>query len=239
MGTVVAPRITTRGLLVDLDASTPRSAVNGETGWKNLVDGGGVRTNTIFGSPDITTLGGVRTWRFADTTQYFEANLLGANNQPYLDATVEAWIYPEDEVSAGDRGTIARINGNQSLYMSWNKTNRKLSTYWYSHATNGYHETGAAMDRDKWHHVCSVHRYSQDLCDQYTDGVKTVASGTQADSTVYGAESTGQAVEVGMESSGRQFSGGICILRVYNVALTDEEVFGNYNAMKYRFGINV
>ena len=196
MGTVVAPRITTRGLLVDLDASTPRSAVNGETGWKNLVDGGGVRTNTIFGSPDITTLGGVRTWRFTGTTQYFEANLLGANNQPYLDATVEAWIYPEDEVSAGDRGTIARINGNQSLYMGWNKTNRKLSTYWYSHAT-------------------------------------------QADSTVYGAESTGQAVEIGMESSGRQFSGGICILRVYNVALTDEEVFGNYNAMKYRFGINV
>jgi hypothetical protein len=231
----VGPHIVTRGLLVDLDASAPRSAPNQSSGWDNLVDGGGVKTNSSFGSPTLATLGGVRTWRFTTTSQYFESNLLGANNQPYLDATVEAWIYPEDEVSSGDRGTITRINGNQSLYMSWNKSSRKLSTYWYSHANNGYHETGAAMDRDQWHHICSVHRYDEDLCDQYTNGTKTTASPTQADSTVYGAESTGQAVEIGMEGTSRQFAGGICILRIYNVALTDKEVLNNYNAMKHRF----
>ena len=231
------PDLVTRGLLVDLDAGAPRSAPNSDSGWGNLVDGGGVRTNPKTGSPSLTTLGGARTWRFTDTSQYFEANLLGANNQPYLDSTLEAWIYPEDEVSAGDRGTIARLNGNQSLYMSWNKSNRKLSTYWYSHATNGYHETGAAMARDQWHHVCSVHRYEQDLCDQYTDGVKTTASGTQADSTTYGSVNPGQSVEIGMESTDRQFSGGICILRIYNVALTDKEVLNNYNVFKNRFGL--
>ena len=231
----VGPKIVTRGLLVDLDASAPRSAPNQSSGWDNLVDGGGVKTNAKTGSPLLTTLGGVKTWRFTADGQFFESNLLGTDNQPYLDATVEAWIYPEEELTVGDRGTVLRLNGNRSLYMSWNKSNRKLSTYWYSHATNGYWETGAAMARNEWHHMCSVHRYSQDLCDQYTDGVKTTASPTQADSTTYSSVNPGQAVEVGRENSGRQFAGGIYILRIYDIALTDKEVLNNYNAMKHRF----
>ena len=128
----VGPHIVTRGLLVDLDATAPRSAPDSTSGWDNLVDGGGVKTNAKTGSPSLTTLGGVRTWRFTADGQFFESNLLGANNQPYLDATVEAWIYPEDEITSGDRGTILRLNGNQSLYMSWNKSNLKLSTYYRS-----------------------------------------------------------------------------------------------------------
>lgn len=223
-------------LLVNLDASSIRSAPDSSSGWTNLVDGGGDKVNTKYGSPSLTTLGGVRTWRFTGTNQYFENNLLGSNNQPYLDATIEAWIYPETEVSSGDRGTILRVNGNQALYMSWNKSNRKLSTYWYSHATNGYHETGAAMARDEWHHVCSVHRYSSDSVDQYTDGTKTTATGTQADSTNYSTESTGTSFEVGMESSGRQFAGGICVVRLYNRALSDNEIIQNYNTLCGRFG---
>ena len=238
MGIFRGPKlIIDHSLLVNLDASAPRSAPDSSSGWTNIVDGGGsTQTNAKTGSPSLTTLGGVRTWRFTADGQYFESNLVGASNQPYLNATVEAWIYPEDEVTSGDRGTVLRLNGNRSLYMSWNKSNRKLSTYWYSHATNGYHETGAAMERNQWHHICSVHRYSSDLVDQYTNGVKTTATGTQADSTTYSSVNPGQAVEIGRESSGRQFAGGICIVRIYNRALSDAEVINNYNALCPRFG---
>lgn len=229
--------IHTDGLLVCLDASSHKSAPDSSSGWKNIIDGGGsTRINAKSGSPSLTTLGGVRTWRFTGTNQFFESALVGTGNQPYLDATIEAWIYPETEVSSGDRGTILRLNGNRSLYMSWNKSNRKLSTYWYSHSNSGYHESGAAMARDEWHHVCSVHRYSQDLVDQYTDGTKTTSSGTQADSTTYSSVNPGQNVEIGMESVGRQFAGGICILRIYNTALTDAQIIQNYNAVCTRFG---
>ena len=51
---------------------------------------------------------------------------------------------------------------------------------------------------------------------------KTTATGTQADSTTYASVSTGTGVEIGMESTGRQFAGGIAIFRVYNTALTDD-----------------
>lgn len=223
-------------LLVNLDATNIKSAPNASSGWKNLVDGGGVRVNNKVGSPSLTTLGGVTTWRFTAASQYFESALLGTDNQPYLDVTLEAWIYPETEVETGDRGTIMRVTGTNSLYMSFNKSNRKLSTYWYSHTNNGYHESGAAMDRDEWHHVCSVHRYNDDLLDQYTDGVKTTSTGTQADSTNYATEKTGANIEVGMENTARQFSGGICLIKVYNRALSDDEVIQNYNSVCHRFG---
>lgn len=237
MGQHRGPLVVREGLIVNLDASSFRSAPDSSSGWTNLGYGlGSTNVNAKTGSPSLTTLGGVRTWRFTASSQYFESNLIGTDNQPALEATVEAWIYPETEVTSGDRGTIVRVNGNQSLYMSWNKSNLKLSTYWYSHATDGYHETGAAMTRNAWHHVCQVHKYSDNACYQYTNMTKTTASGTRADSADYGSESTGQAVEVGMESSGRQFAGGICIVRVYNRALTDSEVIQNYNAVCQRFG---
>ena len=39
-----------------------------------------------------------------------------------------------------------------------------------------------------------------------------------------------------MESTGRQFAGGIAIFRVYNTALTDAQVIQNYNAVCGKFG---
>ena len=66
--------------------------------------------------------------------------------------------------------------------------------------------------------------------------VKTTATGTQADSTSYDSVRAGQNIEIGMESTGRQFAGGIAIFRVYNTALTDAQVIQNYNAVCSKFG---
>ena len=234
MGTHGGPNIIMDGLLVCLDTTSTISAPNAESNWTNILQPrSSIARN---GSPDLTDIDGVRTWEFTAINQWFESNILGTDDQPYLNATLEAWIYPKANVSSGDRGTIARINGNHSLYMSFNKSNRKLSTYWYTHATNGYHETGAAMADDEWHHICSVHNYDDDNCYQYTNMVKTTATGTQADSTTYASVSTGTGVEIGMESTGRQFAGGIAIFRVYNTALTDAQVIQNYYAVCGKFG---
>tara|TARA_R110002050_G_scaffold299396_1_gene464829 strand:+ start:583 stop:1308 length:726 start_codon:yes stop_codon:yes gene_type:complete len=234
MGTYGGPHIIMDGLLACLDTTSTISAPDASSNWTSMIQPrSSIARN---GSPDLTDIDGVRTWEFTAINQWFESSILGADNQPYLDATLEAWIYPKANVSSGDRGTIARINGNRSLYMSFNKSNRKLSTYWYSHATNGYHETGAAMADDEWHHVCSVHNYDDDNCYQYTNMVKTTATGTQADSTTYASVNPGQNIEIGMESTGRQFAGGIAIFRVYNTALTDAQVIQNYNAVCSKFG---
>jgi len=210
------------GLVLSLDAANYKS-VSDTSVWRNTVNQRGLSKS---GSPTITTLGGATTFRFSASGQYFESTGLDADLTET--ATVECWIYPENEVTSGDRGTILRINGSSSLYVSWNKSNRKLSNYWYGHTPAGYHETGPAMDRNRWHHICSV--WDGSTLHQYTNMNKTTTS-------VTGSSGTGTAVEIGMESSGRQFSGGIAVMKIYNRALSEEEVERNFNALRSRFGL--
>jgi hypothetical protein len=42
---------------------------------------------------------------------------------------------------------------------------------------------------------------------------------------------------IGREGSSRQFSGGIAIIRIYNRALNNYEVYENFQAQRGRFGI--
>jgi len=218
--------IVTNGLVFYVDAMNPRSTSNSSF-W---IDVSGYNTIlTKNGSPSLTTLGGAQCYRFTATGQSFTGTLLGP--QPTTDMTIETWIYPENEVSAGDRGTLLLLTGGSGGYMSWNKSTRAMSNYWYSHPAEGYWETGAAVSRNTWNSFTAVWNFSAGAIYQFTNNVKTTGTTTQ------GNAATGNSINIGQESSDRQFAGGIAFMRVYNRALTDSEVNQNYNAVRGRFGI--
>jgi len=191
-----------------------------ESQWYDISGNG--RNATKSGSPTLTTLGGAKCWNFTSTGQFFDYN----NSFSNLTAcTLEAWIYPaSSEVSVGDRGTI--IQGN--IYMSWNKSNRRLSTYWYSTNNQGYHEPTLQMNREEWYHLITVWTGTQLL--QYIDG--------KLERTVNTTISNGyiNRIRIAQESSGRQFAGGIAMVKMYSDALTESEVQTNYNSYRNRFG---
>jgi len=85
------------------------------------------------------------------------------------------------------------------------------------------------MARDQWHHIVGVWDGSE--LRQWTDGVKTTVTGVTTSAT----NLTG--VEIGEEGVSRQFSGGIAQARIYNRALTDQEVLDNFNATRGIFGV--
>jgi hypothetical protein len=115
--------------------------------------------------------------------------------------------------------------------MSWEKSSGLLSSYWYSHSPEGYHETVGSTSRSTWNHWVAAWDYNSGRIFQYKNGLTSGNAATQGDAT------PGQNITIGRESEGRQFSGGIAVVRIYNRALSGDEVFQNFTAEKNRFGI--
>ena len=218
------PRITTRNLLLALDAGDVNSYPGSGAVWSDI-SGNGFYAD-ILGSPVNTTLGGAKCFNLTTLGDRF---VIRFGTAQYMNSlTLEAWIYPAaSEISGGDRGCIFQGHA----YLSWNKGNQQLSNYWYATTNQGYHEPGVTMDRERWHHLASVWDRGTNTLKQYVNGalVNTVATYATAGYIHYDGN-------VGWEGDGRQFAGGISALRVYNSALSGEEVLANYNAQKNRHG---
>lgn len=222
-----SPSIVTSGLIFYIDAANPRSAQAGSGVWNDV---SGYNTVTYMGgSPSLTILGGAACYRFTATGQKFTGTLLGP--QPTTDMTIECCVYPEAEVQADDRGCMFLLSGASAAYMSWNKSSAQLSNYWYNHPSEGYWESGAAVSRNTWCSFTAVWNNSTSSCYQYTNGTKTTAGPT------VGNAAPGANITIGQEGAGRQFAGGMALMRVYNRALSDTEVAQNFNALRGRYGV--
>lgn len=225
MGIAGGPDIIQDGLALVLDAADRNSYPGSGTTWYSLE--GKNRFATIYGTPSFTNVKGVRCFLLNDIGDRFVVSMGTAQTTNNL--TMEAWIHPSGtEISAGDRGCI--IQG--FAYLSWNKSNQKISNYWYSASPSGYHEPTDGMSRENWHNLVSVWNSSTSQLYQYIDGILVNTINTVATSGYYD-----EALNIGWEGDSRQFAGGISIIKIHNSALNNTEVLQNYNALKSRFNL--
>lgn len=225
-----SPKVTKDGLVLYLDAANPKSYPGTGDYWYDLSGFGTVLTRSTTNLV-TSNMGGAIAFNFDTYGENFTGTLLGT--APSTNCTIEAWIYPAaSELQIDDRGCIVLLYGINGLYMSWNKSNQKLSSYWYGHPNEGYHENAAASNRSVWNHWASVWDYNAGVLRQYTNGIKA-----STDASTQGNASSGNVLVIGQESTSRQFSGGISIIRIYNTALTTSQVVQNYNATKSRFNL--
>ena len=225
MAILTRNNIVTNGLVIYLDAANPLSYSGTGTTWRDL--SGNNSNATIVGGAQLGILSEAPAFILDSDGKYFNVTF-GNNKSLSTNATLEAWIHPAtNEITAGDRGTIMM---NQ-IYLSWNKSNNKISSYWYGKTPSGYHEPTNGVTRNRWHHFVSIWDYSLSKFYQIVNGelVKEV--------NVSGIGVTVNSLNMGRESSSRQFSGGFGVMRVYDKALTQQEVLQNYNATKVRFGL--
>jgi len=224
--------IVREGLQLHYDVNNYYSWPNGGSVWNNLA--ASHSTLGINGGMTTSTFNGVKGWNMNADGAFLSGTYEGV--QPVGMSTFEAWIYPgASEVTSGDRGTVILLYGGAcSQYMSWNKSNQYLSTYWYCSDNNGYHETNGPTSRKAWSHWCTVWDSRAGRLYQYVNGVASnvtvgIASTTNSSSTA------ATAISIGREGSSRQFSGSIAEARVYNRALTPSEVMQNFLAGKQKY----
>lgn len=220
--------IVDEGLILYYDAAN-YSSYSGGTIWRNMIGSGS--DLTLSNSLTTATVGGRTAMNFDVSGKVAGATGISAAFGT-KSATFEVWLYPAaSELTVGDRGTVILINGGSGQYMSWEKSSGLLSSYWYSHSPEGYHETVGTTSRSTWNHWVSSWDYNSGRIFQYKNGLTSGNAATQGDAT------PGQNITIGRESVDRQFSGGIAIVRIYNRSLSPHEVYQNFIAEKNRFGI--
>lgn len=219
--------IITNGLIGYYDAANVNSYSGSGTTWTDLSSKG--NNLTIYGSPAWTTVGGAKAFNLTADGHYMQGN--GMVGFPTLQVTLEAWIYPgAGEITSGDRGTIILARDGSACYMSLTKDTVKQSNYWYGHNPEGYHEVTPSVSRQSWHHFGAIWdnaNFHQWVDGKYYGKVFNVTGTSPSNSTW----------QIGRESSGRQFSGAISAVRIYDRALAGAEIIQNFNADKSRFGL--
>jgi hypothetical protein len=225
-GSTFTKTIINDGLICHLDAGNINSYNGSGTVWYDLSSYG--NNVNIIGSPGWTSVGGRTAFNLTADGHYMQGNtMIGF---PTTTLTLEAWIYPAaSEITSGDRGSIIIARDGSAAYMSITKDTMKQSNYWYSHTPEGYHESTAGVSRNGWHHFCCV--WDNTNVHQWTDGNYGKVFG------VTGTSTSNPTWVIGRESSGRQFSGGIGVIKIYNRALSGAEVLSNFNSLRGRFGI--
>ena len=160
-------------------------------------------------------------------TSFFQqvsiSNSLGLGPKTAL--TLSAWIYPTGTGGSDVMSTVIQGLSPPAYYLSFNDSVNALSCYWYDTIPAGYHTTGNnSISLNQWSHIACV--WDGTNIKQYINGMlaNTVA--------VTGAGASPTLVVIGAETTARQFQGIIDEVRIYNRALSAEEVKRQYYDLK-------
>lgn len=138
--------------------------------------------------------------------------------------TVSFWV----KASGGDQATTAYLisqnNAVSGLYILL-ETNGKIK---FSRNISGYGDVtfDAAVDDTAWHHVCIVYDYATKLGYGWLDGVIHT---TNFSCNKFTASTANTTIGKHPVNAGSYFTGGLDQIRMYDRAITDEEVAELYN----------
>ena len=224
--------VLTNGLVFSVDAGfTPSFYTSGST-WKDISLSGA--TATLFNSPSFSaTSGGFLRFSKASSQYATSTNIGSISNW-----TAEVWV----RFNSSTTNQVAMVIGNQ--FNGTNAINFTIGTNGAPGSWNiqaGFFDgawrntTGFAPALNTWYQI--VGTYDGATIRQYVNG--NASGGTL---NYVGTPSSGGEIRMmrrwdDVVSSGNLFDGDLAITRVYNRALTADEVLLNYNAQKTRFGL--
>jgi len=228
-------------------AKDPASCVNnGLVGYWNMDEGGASTAKDSSGNGNNGTLTNGPLWtkgkkgnalKFDGVDDYVNLTDQDYFSPAVNDITVSVWVKVPETAPAVGQG----LQGSQGSYFvskgstdNWewafeNDNNTKLYfALWQSDGLDhGYVGIDRTMNDGKWHFYSATVRYLSKVI-LYVDGSE-VANTT----SFSGAMSNGsQTVQVGERGDGNYFSGTIDEVRIYNRALTPEEINYLYNEKK-------
>jgi hypothetical protein len=229
-----SPRIVTDGLVFYVDAANRKSYVSGDTTWNDL--SGGDSNGTLTNGPTFDS-GNNGSILFDGGNDNVNLGSITSGHPLMLDdssITICAFIKKE---TGGD--TFQRIvdkstsSGGLNGYTMWVNSSRVGFSV---DGNNWDTDSSSAVSLGEWNYVTIVSGPSSTT--SYVNGVEFV--GSYYGGTSYSTPPNATAnLRIGTwnHSTGREFKGNIAIVKIYNRALTQEEITQNYNTLKGRYNI--
>jgi hypothetical protein len=224
-----SPKIVTDGLVLYLDAANPNSYVSGSTTWRDISRGG--NNGTLVNGPTFNTGSGgnivfdgvndsctIPNQTFNLTTDSsFTIEIVFRRNSS-TPGTAKA-LY---SMGNGASSTNARI----IFYFDDNSNGSMVVNYYVLGGLDRYVTLDSQLFNTNFHHSVQVVNKSTLQMVGYFDGVSKSGGTITSSST-----STTTFV------IGGSVNASVALLRIYNRALSQQEVLQNYNATKTRFGL--
>tara|TARA_Y100000592_G_scaffold13595_1_gene19177 strand:- start:7172 stop:7852 length:681 start_codon:yes stop_codon:yes gene_type:complete len=225
MSVFFSPSVADSGLASYFDAGNKLSYVGSGSTWSDMIgDNDGTATNGPVFSTDNKG-----SFSFDGTDDYIDcgsdASLSGISSA----ITVSAWI----KIPNTDRGDIVSQwagTGTRHFLLTHSLTTGKLEFYISTNGV-GFDSSGTSstsLETDTWYNVCGRYNGANISC--HINGV--LESEASQTGLMFGASST--PVLIGASNT-NYFEGNIANVKIYNRALTDDELFSNYLSLAGRF----
>ena len=217
------------GLVLNLDAAVYASYSGGTT-WRDLAGG---NNGTLVNMNDANLIkdnGGVLTFDGSD--EYVNCGN-GSIFRLTTELTLECWV--KTSSTSGYNHFISRFPISNCSYLIGSLPS---NGYLYFQKSTSGGNTGVTSSLNinvcngSWNHVVA----------SYNSGSSTLlmsVNGTISSSSLTGSIYEGTSnLEIGRRSGvGQYYAASIAVAKVYNRALTSDEIARNYNATRHRFGV--
>jgi hypothetical protein len=234
MSGIIAPKVTTAGLLMYLDAANTKSYIGSGTTWTDISgkDRGGILENSpIFSSSNLGTFvfdGVDDRVKLQNTNTWFPISTSAI--------TIDTWIKSPGLASGNTYNGI--ISLTYGLTLSTISNGNVFFRVYDSVLLTivNLESTGINCNDNKWHNVVGTNDGTTSKI--YIDGVFNTSTPVTFNGNTNPAwYSNPNICIVGWEvnNANRNFNGNISIVKVYNKALSDKEVLQNYNTLKSRY----
>ena len=220
MGVSYNSNIVTNGLVLCLDAGSPRSYPGSGTAWNDT--SGTMNNGTLTNGPtyNSSNLGSIV---FDGVDDYADSGN-ASSLQLATTVTLESWCNPTSSSGLGNM-----IQKNQNAGYRFRIQNGDLWAYSNGNFTIS---SGAPCTNNNWWHCVASFGPSGIIC--YVNGTQVASTG----SAYTPSSVTAGNLQIGCYAPGQEtFNGKISIARVYSRVLSSTEVLQNFNATRGRYGI--
>jgi hypothetical protein len=232
-----SPAIITQNLVLCLDAANTKSYPGSGTTWTDLSGNG--NNGTLVNTPTYNSSGyfDFDYLQSENVTFSSSSSLQFLNRSPY---TLEAWVYPTRNPGASNwTGIFDRESnpgggrdGYNIYFLGSASTNTTFSTERFvaGSASAPSITLNESVSVNSWSHI--VGTYDGTTLSLYRNGNLVGTPGTSTGNIT----NTSKSLTIGVRG-GQYFGGRISNSKIYNRALTAQEIQQNYNALRSRFSI--